>query len=241
VSAPGPDTVPAVPSSPRSARGEQTRAAIVTAALELFRERGYEGTTMRAVADAAGVSLGNAYYYVPSKEHLILAFYDRLQEEHAATAAGILARETGFAQRLAGVEEAFVDIAEPYHEFAGAFFRHAAEPTSPLSPFSPESGPARAASAAIYREVVAGSGIRAPEGVLAVLPDLLWLAHMGTVLFWVHDASPGRTRTRTLVRRAAPLVEKLVRATRIPGLRGIADDVVGLVRSLAPEAQERPR
>jgi AcrR family transcriptional regulator len=101
-------TVRAVPSSPapRSARGEQTRTAIVTAALELFRERGYEGTRMRAVTGAAGVSLGDAYNYVPSKEHLILAFYDRLQEEHAAAATAVLARKTGFAQRLAGVEEA---------------------------------------------------------------------------------------------------------------------------------------
>ncbi|HKA12517.1 MAG TPA: TetR family transcriptional regulator, partial [Candidatus Dormibacteraeota bacterium] len=41
----------------RTDRGEHTRTAVFTAALELFRERGYEATTMRAIAGRAGVSL----------------------------------------------------------------------------------------------------------------------------------------------------------------------------------------
>ena len=42
-------------------------------ALRLFRERGYEATTMRAIAKEAGVSVGNAYYYFGSKRDLYLA------------------------------------------------------------------------------------------------------------------------------------------------------------------------
>ena len=56
----------------RTKRGETSRAAIFGAALELFQERGYDATTMRAIADRAGVSLGNSYHYFPSKEHLVL-------------------------------------------------------------------------------------------------------------------------------------------------------------------------
>lgn len=221
------------PSSPKSARGEQTRAAIVAAALDLFRERGYEKTTMRAVADTAGVSLGNAYYYVASKEHLIQEFYDRIQDEHAAAAAVVLAREPTFTGRLVGVEEAFLDVASPYHEFASKFFKNAAEPTSPLSPFSPESGHARNASTAIFRDVVHGSDLKAPAAIKADLPELLWLMHMGCVLYWVYDRSEGQVRTRRLVRQAGPLADKLVRLTRIPGVRGVAEDLIGLVRSFA--------
>jgi hypothetical protein len=58
----------AAPGEPRKRRkGEETRAQILETALQLFRERGYEETTMRAIAEAAGVSLGNAYYYFKSK------------------------------------------------------------------------------------------------------------------------------------------------------------------------------
>ncbi|HJX99283.1 MAG TPA: helix-turn-helix domain-containing protein [Streptosporangiaceae bacterium] len=39
----------------RSTKGEQTRAAIAEAALRMFREQGYEATTMRAIAKEVGV------------------------------------------------------------------------------------------------------------------------------------------------------------------------------------------
>ena len=61
----------------RTARAEQTMAAITEAALALFRERGYEAATMRTIAERAGVSTGNAYYYFGSKEELIQEFYLR--------------------------------------------------------------------------------------------------------------------------------------------------------------------
>ena len=70
-----------------TSRAEQTKSAIVTAALALFRENGYDATTMRAIASAAGVSIGNAYYYFGSKEELIREFYARNQAEHAAAMA----------------------------------------------------------------------------------------------------------------------------------------------------------
>ena len=66
----------------------------------------------------------------------------------------------------------------------------------------------------------------------AELPELLWLAQMGVVLFWVHDTSDGQHRTRLLVDRAVPMLDRLIRLTRLPGVRGLADDAVGLVRSL---------
>lgn len=204
----------------------------MAAALDLFRERGYDKTTMRGVAEEAGVSLGNAYYYFSSKEHLVQAFYDRVQEEHRAGAADLLTRETTFAGRLQGLLTAWVDVAAPYHEFAGKFFKNAAEPTSPLSPFSDDSKGAREASIALFREVLDGSDLKLAPALRAEMPELLWLMHMGVVLFWVHDASPGQRRTRALVAQAVPLVDKLARMTRIPLVRGLVDDVVGLVRAV---------
>ncbi|MCC7062411.1 MAG: helix-turn-helix transcriptional regulator, partial [Planctomycetes bacterium] len=62
-------------SEPNTSKGERTKERILQAALELFRELGYEATTMRMVADAAKVSLGNAYYYFASKDLLLQAFY----------------------------------------------------------------------------------------------------------------------------------------------------------------------
>ena len=216
----------------RSERGEQTKAAITAAAQELFLERGYDRTTMRAVADRAGVSLGNAYYYFGSKEHLVQAFYERIQVDHAAASREVLDSSRSFGERLLGVLDAWVDVSAPYHAFAGKFFKVAAEPTSPLSPFSKESAEARETSVALYREVVEGSDLKVPAAIRAELPELLWLLQMGLVLFWVHDSSEGQERTRRLGRQLVPLVDKLVRMTRLPGMKGVVSDVVALVRSV---------
>src|SRR4051795_5175097 len=88
---------------PRSNKGEQTRELILATALRLFRETGYEATTMRAIAKEAGVSVGNAYYYFGSKEELIQAYYDELQDEHNAACRAVLDRERTFSARLLGV------------------------------------------------------------------------------------------------------------------------------------------
>ncbi|WP_232320038.1 TetR family transcriptional regulator [Herbidospora daliensis] len=201
-------------------------------ALRLFRERGYDATTMRAIAAEAGVSVGSAYYYFASKEQLIQAYYDQAQSAHEAASREILARERAFAPRLHGVLSAWVRVSEPYHAFAVKFFKHAAEPDNPLSPFSAESAPARDSSVALYREVVEGCADRMDPELRAELPELLWLLSMGVVLFWVHDTSPGCERTYRLIDRSVPLVDRLVALSYLPGLRGVTRDFIEVVREL---------
>lgn len=221
-----------VPDTPRTPKAAQTRAAILATALRLFREDGYDRTTMRAVAKEAGVSLGSAYYYFASKEHLVQAFYDELLAEHQAAVEEVLDRESGFAARLQGSLEAWLAVAAPHHAFAAQFFRNAADPASPLSPFSAESAPARDGSIALMRRLLDGSDAKVSRALQAQLPDLLWLLQMGVVLFWVYDASDDQRRTRTLVRGLVPLADRLVRMSRLPVLRGVVDDVLALVTSL---------
>ncbi len=218
----------------RGSKGEQTRRAIAEAALRLFREQGYEATTMRAIAREAGVATGTAYYYCGSKEELIHAYYARNHAEHAAACRAILDTETRLDRRIAGVLRALIDVQAPYHSFAAKLYKHAAEPASPLSPFSTASSPTRAAAISLYAEVIEGARIRVPAGLRSRLPELLWLYSMGIVLYWVHDTSPGCEKTYRLIDVTAPLAERLVRLARLPVLRSmtrrllaVLDEVLG--------------
>lgn len=55
----------------RQAQTARTREQVVMAALACFIEHGFHQTSMRMVADTAGVSLGNIYNHFQSKEELI--------------------------------------------------------------------------------------------------------------------------------------------------------------------------
>lgn len=213
-------------------KSERTREQIVAAALRLFREQGYQGTTMRAVAASAGVSVGNAYYYFSSKEELVQGFYDQLVAEQAAGCTKTFATSTDFAERLRGALLAWLAAAAPYHEFAGQFFATAARPDNPLSPFSQASRPAKNAAITLFRQLIDGSSAKVGADLAAALPELLWLYQLGVVLYWVHDTSPDTGRTRALVEHTVPMVARLVRLSRLPVIRPLSRQTAELVTLL---------
>ena len=236
------EEAPAPPeSTAKTRKGEQTRAQILETALVLFRERGYEETTMRAIAEAAGVAVGNAYYYFRSKESLIQAFYERTHEEHTAASREILEQERDFRARLLGVMRAKIETAMPYHRFAAILFKTAADPESPLNPFSDASREIREQSTRLFAEVIEGSATRLRhEELRAELPNLLWVYHMGILLFWIHDSSPGCRRTYRLLEHTVNLVVRLISLVNLPLMRPLLRTTLELLADLRSEAQNSP-
>ena len=220
----------------KTPKGEQTRERILDAALDLFRTRGYGDTTMRQIADAAGVAVGNAYYYFASKDQLILAFYERNHTDHLAILGDGLERTKDFQERLALVLRTKVDSAMPYRRLSTKLFTSAADPESPLSPFSPESAPLRTEAIKLMAEVVAGSSLRVGKDLKADLPELLWLYEMGIILYWVHDSSPSCAKTYGLIDRTVPLVERLIGIAKLPVVRPMVREMVGMLDELRPDS-----
>jgi AcrR family transcriptional regulator len=217
---------------PATARGEQTKRLIVDTAMRHFREYGYDQTTMRGIARDAGVSVGNAYYYFASKESLIQAFYDDVQIVHVRATRELLAREKDFAVRLAGTMHAGITALAPYHEFAGKFFKTAAEPTSPLHPLSTESTASREASIGLFREVFEGSTAKVDPELRDELPELLWMSYLGIILFWVHDLSPDQAKTRLFIDKVVPMLDRLIGLTRLRVLRPMSRELLELIAAL---------
>ncbi|MBD8080103.1 TetR/AcrR family transcriptional regulator [Cellulosimicrobium arenosum] len=224
-------------STPKS---ERTRAHVREVAVQMLRDVGYERTTMRAIATEAGVSTGNAYYHFPSKDALVQELYLEVQHEHAERAAPVLEASGSLDERLRGVWHAAIDAFAPFHAFGAEFVSVAIRPGSPASPFSADSAASRELSQGLFEQVVAGSSPQVPARLRAELPGLLWLAQLGVTLFWVYDSSPGSVRTRRLVDGGASLVGQVVRLSRLPVARGVVDQVLRLVRSVAPDPDPGP-
>ena len=204
----------AEPKRARRADGETTRARILATALDLFRRRGFERTTMREVASAAGVSLGAAYHYFGSKEEIALAFYREHQQRHSEVARKALATARTLRERLDAVFTSVLDVRGQDRPVLSALTRTALDKSSPVSIFSDELSDVRDADLALLREVVS-----CPE----VSPDLreplalaLWALELGLVLRFVLDESPGQAMTRKLMAGALDLVPPLVTLLGMP-------------------------
>ncbi len=73
---------------PRHANGQRTRQAILDAALQLFADKGYFGTSLRDIATAVGIRESALYNYFKGKEALFeaLIFSDRQRREQSIAA-----------------------------------------------------------------------------------------------------------------------------------------------------------
>src|SRR3977135_4151563 len=137
--------------------GERTKEAILQTALELFRSRGFEVTTMRDIAQSAKVATGAAYYYFPSKEAIVAAYYDQVQRSHAEKVREELKGKAELRERLGTVMHSKLEILKDDRKFLGALFRYTGDPEHPLSVFGKGTQSTSAQSMAVFRESIAES------------------------------------------------------------------------------------
>src|SRR3989338_10358024 len=109
----------------RNVKADATRQKILDVALDLFLKRGYEKSTMRAIARAAGLAPGAAYYHFETKEHIIFEFYRQSFEDHLPGVERALAGEKALGKRIAGAVAAHMQGARPFHGIAKILFQNA--------------------------------------------------------------------------------------------------------------------
>ena len=215
-----------------TAKAVETRDRIVSAALDLMEEVGYDKATMRAIAKRAEVAPSNAYYYFPSKEALIQGFYGRTHAEHLVLVEPALKGVRALKQRLLVVMRTKYDSLERYHAVSGALFKAAADPKSPLNPFSDESAAVREEAIAVFAEAIEGSSTKIHTELAEELPELLWTWHMSMILYWIHDDSEEHRRTWHLTERTVDLITKLVKLGGLPLMGPVRRAALKLVREL---------
>ena len=195
----------------------------------MFQESGYEATTMRAIATRCDVSLGNAYYYFESKEHLVLGLYTRTLSEQSAAVAPVLASSKTLRNRLSGALIAQVNSLQPYRIILRSLFKFGADPDSPLSPFGLQSKEIRQGAQQIYRKVTDGSKEKLPDDIKDALPYCLWLYSMSIIGFWLHDTSINQTKTTRLIELTSDLIANAVLLMSLPLLKPLRSTVLKLI------------
>jgi AcrR family transcriptional regulator len=221
-------------------RAEDTRRKIYEAAMELFREKGFDETTMRDIAARAGVALGGAYYYFSSKDAIVLAFYREMQESSNAPVLEALAGRKKLKERIRCVLEKRLEFLAPNRKFCAALFRHAPDGADPLSPFSEETRPIRDGAIEHMRIALEGSDAKLPSDLKPRLPYLLWLYQMALIMFWLYDRSPNQERTQRLMEKSLGLLVNLLRLSALPLTKPLRKAVLELVETTSPGSLGTP-
>jgi AcrR family transcriptional regulator len=203
-----------------------TRAHVLEVALASFRKRGFDKTTMRSIAEEADLSLGAAYYYFPSKEAIVLAYYEAQQERHVRLAGPAMAAAENLQARLAAVFHTKLDVLARDRKILGALFRSVGDPSDPMSLFGPATRSIRIDSQRLFDDALAPESF--DDDTRRLLAQALWLLHLGMILFFVHDTSPKQERTRRLVDGTLDLVAELPRLG--PLLPPLTRRISGLLR-----------
>ena len=188
-----------MPSTKATPKAEETGQRILDSALALFREEGFDTATMRGIAAKAGVATGAAYYYYPSKEAIVLDFYQRACAGMQPEIEAALARRGGLEARLRELIQVKLATFAPNRGVLRALLRNGADPKHPLSPFSAQTKEIRDVDMAWFRRILVDCGIKIPKDLEPRLPGVLWFFQMGVIFFWVIDESPGQARTTRLL------------------------------------------
>ena len=216
----------------KAGRGEITRDRILDTAVGMFRARGFDETTMREVATGAGVALGLTYHYFPSKEAVVMAYYDRVQGEHRRAVEARVLDVPGLRDRLTQLFHTKLDIVKDDRRLLGALFRYTGNPEHPLSFLGKGTEAIREDCISLFAEALERESL--PEDLRVLMPRAIWALHMGVLLYFLYDTSEGQRRTRRLVDGSMELTVSLLKLVKLPLLAPVLGpvrrSVLGLMR-----------
>jgi len=221
----------------RTEQGAATRQRLYEVAIALIGERGYEATTLRDIAERADVSAGLLYRYFPSKRAIVLALYDELSRDYAERVVGMSPGR--WRDRFVFALETSLGVLGPHRTMLAALV--------PVLVAGPEEGLFANATAfsrvrveRAFLDAVAGA-TDAPQTSLAVATGrVLYLVHLGVVLWWLLDRSPGQRATTALVSLLRQMLPSVALTLRFPAVRRFVRTAAELSREALADDIEDP-
>ncbi len=210
-----------------TAQGVGVRRRLYRTSLRLVAQRGYDRTTLREVAQQAGVSVGLLYRYFPSKRSVLMALYDELSVEFASRAGAMPAGR--WRDRVIFALETSLEVLRPHRRALAALVPLlVGDPAGGL--FAPATAFSRTRVQEVFVEAVRGATDAPPVKAAESLGRLLYVAHLAVLLWWLLDKSPDQAATKSLLALIRRTMPRLALAWRLPFMRSLALTADGLMR-----------
>jgi AcrR family transcriptional regulator len=175
---------------------KETRDRILDSARKLFSENGFEKTTTRDIAAAAGIASGTLFNYFRSKEALAMTIVagalDEAKQDFLERRRGDESlEEVLFLHVMTGLRRL-----EPHRHYVGAVIETAMSPFTEASVLD-EGGRVRADHIETVGELIVSRGVTDEPSFLVM--HLYWTLYVGVLAFWSNDTSPNQEDTLALL------------------------------------------
>ena len=194
-------------------QGQEMRERLYRTATRLIARHGYEATTLRNVADSAGVSVGLLYKYFPNKRAVVIELYDRLSAEFVARVAET--KSGRWRDRFIYALRTSLEVLGPHRSTLAALIPVlVGDPNEGV--FAPSAASSRLRVERIFHDAVTGATDVPSLKVATALGRLLYLLHLSVILWWLLDKSPRQTATQGLVALLQRILPSAALALRFP-------------------------
>jgi AcrR family transcriptional regulator len=210
-------------------KAKQTRETILKTAITLFVEKGYDDTTMRDIASAAGCSLGLAYRYYPSKGHLVHTLYDQIAQEFEEHIDNLPAGN--LSDRFEAAMKLKFELLLPYRAAFGAIIGVILSPDSGVAVLGDEARETRSFAIRTFAKIVMGSKDAPKQPQLDQLTDLFYAGHLLMLLFWTTDRTPDAKATYELLSVSKDVLAFVRPMLRVPQ---VARMLTRITQAMAP-------
>ena len=210
----------------RTAQGAVASDRLYATAMRLIGERGYEATTLREIAQEANVSVGLLYRYFPSKQAVLVALYEELSADYARRAVNM--RPGPWRDRFIFALTTSLQVLEPHRVALRALVPIlVGDPDDGV--FAPRMAFSRVRVQRVYEEAVVGSTDAPKQPLAESLGRLLYLVHLGVLLWWLLDKSAHQRATAALVSLTRKLLPSIALTLRLPPVRRFVIAADGLM------------
>jgi len=186
----------------RTTKTQQTKShrLLIRSAVDLMTQHGFEGTTMKQIARTAGLGDATIYKYFPTKEKLVLAYFEQAIGDAIARMAKTKELESfGLQERMQLLMDSVLDELLADREFVALAYQLVAR--MPLSLLS-DALPGKTALKKAYAEMLEAaeaSGDIAPCGFKGSLAGLMADSVYAVISHWLRDTSDQFATTTQLV------------------------------------------
>lgn len=196
---------------------QEVRERILTAGKDLFRSKGFSGTTTRDISRKAGIAVGTLFNYFPNKEALGMSILagalQRGRERFLKDDSRIpTLEESLFALLAAELREI-----RPYRSFVGPVLETALSPFGPSQTGNEGDRVRRDHLETVASMIIDRCGI---DAATSVTLHLYWSLYLGVLAFWSGDESPNQEDTLAMLDQATRLFAASLSAPAAGGHEG---------------------